>query len=151
MMKTNNMQAFLLIMLIGLVGGIAVGVQAPLSSLISQKLGMLESVFIVHLGGALFALIPLLIYGGGRLSEWRSVPWYVLCAGGFGLIVISAMSYMIPRVGVATALMFLLAGQLLIATVLDYFGWLGAAQRSLDFTRILGLAVVMLGAWLSVK
>lgn len=145
------MQSFILIILIGILGGMAVGVQAPLSSMISQRLGVLESIFIVHLGGAVVVLIPLLIYGGGKLSQWRGVPWYALLAGAFGLVVIFSMSYMIPRVGVATALIILLAGQLLIGTVLDYFGWLGAAQKSLDITRVLGLAVVLLGAWLSVK
>ncbi len=151
MMKASNMSPFILILLIGVLGGVAVGIQSPLSSMISQRLGVLESIFIIHIGGAIFALIPLLIYGGGKLSEWRSVPWYALVAGGFGLVVIFAMTYMIPRVGVATALIILLAGQLLIGTVLDYFGWLGAAQKSLDFTRLLGLAAVLLGAWLSVK
>jgi transporter family-2 protein len=58
---------------------------------------------------------------------------------------------MIPRVGVATALIILLSGQLLIGTVMDQFGLLGAVQRPVDFMRILGLAVVLLGAWLSVK
>jgi transporter family-2 protein len=151
MMKTYNMQTFLFIMLIGLIGGMAVGVQAPLSSILTQKLGTLESVFIVHLGGAAAALIPLLIYSGGKLSEWRGVPWYALCAGALGLVVISAMTYMIPRVGIATALIFLLAGQLLIGTVLDTFGWLGVAPKPFDLTRIFGLAVVLFGAWLSVK
>ena len=151
MMKVSSVQTFLFILLIGVIGGVAVGIQSPLSSMINQKLGVLESVFIIHLGGAVFSLIPLLIYGGGKLSEWRSVPWYALIAGALGLVVISAMTYMIPRVGVATSLIILLAGQLLIGTVLDYFGWLGAAQKSLDGTRVLGLAVVLLGAWLSVK
>jgi transporter family-2 protein len=152
MMKAGNMQPLIFIALIGLIGGVAVGIQSPLSSMISQRLGVLESIFIVHLGGALVSLIPLLLlYGGGKLSEWRSLPWYVLCAGAFGLVVIFSMSYMIPRVGVATALIFLLAGQLLIGSVLDYFGWLGTAQKSLDLTRALGLAVVLFGAWLSVK
>ena len=150
-MKANNMQPFIVIVLIGVLGGMAVGIQSPLSSMINQKLGVLESIFIVHLGGAIFSLIPLIIYSGGKLSEWRSVPWYALCAGAFGLVVIFSMTYMIPRVGVATSLIILLAGQLLIGTVLDTFGWLGAAQKSLDGTRILGLAVVLLGAWLSVK
>jgi len=39
----------------------------------------------------------------------------------------------------------------LIGTVLDHFGLLGAIQRPVDFTRVLGLAVVLLGVWLSVK
>jgi transporter family-2 protein len=58
---------------------------------------------------------------------------------------------MIPRVGIATSLIILLSGQLLIGTVLDHFGLLGAAQRPIDLMRVVGLAVVFLGVWLSVK
>jgi transporter family-2 protein len=145
------MQSIIFIILIGMMGGIAVGIQAPLSSTISQRLGVMESIFIVHLGGAVAALIPLLIYGGGKLGHWREVPWYTLGAGVLGLVVIFSMSYMIPRIGVATSLIILLSGQLLIGTVLDHFGLLGAAIRPLDITRILGLAVVMGGVWLCVK
>ncbi len=67
------MQSLIVIILIGLAGGIAVGLQSPLSSMISQRLGVMESVFIIHLGGALAALIPLLIYGGGKLGgqTWK--------------------------------------------------------------------------------
>src|ERR1043165_2282872 len=145
------MESILLIILIGMLGGIAVGLQSPMASMITQRLGMFESVFIVHVGGALIALIPILIYGGGKLSQWRSVPWYVLGAGIFGLIVIGAVSYMIPRVGVAAAITTIVAGQLFVGTVLDHFGWLGAAERSLDAPRILGLIVVLVGVWLTVK
>jgi bacterial/archaeal transporter family-2 protein len=144
-------QSIVVIILIGLAGGIAVGVQAPLSSIINQRLGPLESIFIVHLGGALVSLIPLLIYGGGKLSNWRAVPWYALGAGALGLVVIFSMTYMIPRVGVAPALIILLSGQLLIGSVMDHFGLLGAVQRPLELTRVIGLAVVFFGVWLSVK
>jgi len=145
------MQSIIVIILIGLAGGIAVGIQAPLSSMISQRLGILESIFIVHLGGALVVLIPLLIYGGGKLGNWRSLPWYALGAGALGLVVIFSMSYMIPRIGVAPALIILLSGQLLIGSIMDHFGLLGAVQRPIDLMRVLGLAVVFLGVWLSVK
>ncbi len=144
------MQPIVLIILIGLAGGMAVGVQSPMASMISQRLGMLESVFIIHVGGALAALIPLIIFGS-RLREWRSVPWYTLGAGAFGLIVISSMSYMIPRIGIAGALITLLAGQLLVGSLLDHFGWLGVTQRVMDLPRVIGLAVVMVGVWLTVK
>ena len=145
------MQTILVIILIGLAGGVAVGLQSPLASMISQRLGILESVFIVHLGGALVALIPLLFYSGGKLAQWRSVPWYALAAGVFGLVVIGAISYMIPRVGVAASITAIVAGQLLVGTILDHFGLLGAAERSLDPTRLLGLAVVLAGVWLTMK
>jgi len=58
---------------------------------------------------------------------------------------------MIPRVGVATALIILLAGQLFIGTILDHFGLLGAIQRPLELSRIMGLAIVLAGVWLTVK
>jgi len=145
------MESILLIILIGLAGGVAVGIQSPLASMISQRLGLFESVFIVHLGGALVALIPLLIYSGGKLGQWRSLPWYALGAGIFGLIVIGAISYMIPRVGVAAAITTIVAGQLMVGTILDHFGLLGAAEKSPDVTRVIGLAVVLVGVWLTVK
>src|SRR5437016_3121746 len=140
----THMDALLLIILIGLAGGIAVGLQSPMASMITQRLGIFESVFIVHIGGALIALIPLLIYGS-KFAQWRSVPWYALGAGIFGLIVIASISYMIPRVGVAASITTVVAGQLLVGTILDQYGWLGAAVKPLDATRILGLGVVMVG------
>ena len=145
------MEPIILIILIGLAGGAAVGLQSPMASMISQRLGIFESVFIVHLGGAIIALLPLLFYGGGRLSQWRSMPWYTLAAGIFGLIVIGAISYMIPRVGIAASITTIVAGQLLVGVLLDHFGLLGAAVRPLDLTRVGGLAVVLAGVWLTVK
>jgi transporter family-2 protein len=144
------MESILLVILIGLAGGLAVGLQGPLASMLTQKLGILESVFIVHLGGALIALIPMFVLGS-RLGEWRSVPWYAFGTGIFGLVVIGAISYTLPRVGAAAAIMTIVAGQLLISVALDHFGLLGAAQRSLDATRVLGLGVVMVGVWLTVR
>jgi uncharacterized membrane protein YdcZ (DUF606 family) len=38
-----------------------------------------------------------------------------------------------------------------MGAVLDHFGWLGVAQRPFDLSRLAGLAVVMLGVWLTVK
>ena len=145
------MESILLILLIGLAGGIAVGLPSPMARILTQRLGMFESVFIVHVGGALAALIPLLFYGGGKLSQWRSAPSYALFAGVFGLVVISAISYMIPRIGVAGSILTIVSGQLLVGALLDHFGWLGADPRPLDATRIVGLVIVLFGVWLTVK
>jgi len=144
------MDTIILIILIGLAGGVAVGLQSPMSSMITQRLGIFESVFIVHIGGAIIALLPLVIYGS-KLAHWRSVPWYTLGAGFFGLIVIAAVSYIIPRVGVAASITTVVAGQLLVGTILDHYGWLGAAARPLDMTRLIGLGIVLVGVWLTVK
>lgn len=145
------MQTLFPIILIGLVSGVAVGLQSPLASMITQRLGMLESIFIIHIGGAILIGIPLLFLGGGRLGDWRSLPWYALLGGSMGLIVVGGVSFMIPRVGVATSITLIIAGQLVISSILDHFGLLGVNVRSMDWQRIVGLVIVFVGAWLTVR
>jgi transporter family-2 protein len=145
------MNSILLVILIALAGGVAVALQSPLASMLSQRLGILESIFIIHIGGAVFSLVPLLLLGGGRLGQWRGAPWYALCAGIFGLVVIAAVSYTIPRIGVAASVITIVAGQLAVSTFLDQYGLLGTQIRPLDTTRLVGLLVVMLGVWLTVR
>jgi transporter family-2 protein len=145
------MQALIPIVLIGLISGVAVGLQSPLASMITQRLGMLESIFIIHIGGAILIAIPLIFIGGGSLGEWRSLPWYALAAGSMGLIVVAGVSFMIPRVGVATAITLIIAGQLVISSILDHYGLLGVEVRHINLQRIFGLIVVFAGAWLTVR
>ncbi len=145
------MQTILFVVLVGLAGGVAVGFQGPLTSLMSQRIGTVESVFIVHLGGTIFALLPLLLTGGGNLAGWRSVPWYALGAGVLGLPILGAISYTIPRLGVSVTIILIVAGQLLIGATLDHFGLLGATVRPLDIGRVVGIVVVFAGVWLMVR
>ncbi len=146
------MQTILFVILVGLAGGVAIGFQGPLTSLMSQRIGTIESVFIVHVGGAIAAMLPLLLFtGGGNLGSWRSVPWYALLAGVLGLPILSAISYTIPRLGVATTIILIVAGQLVIGAVLDNFGLLGATVRPIAFTRVIGMVVVFAGVWLMVR
>ncbi len=145
------MENLLLVMAVGLAGGVAVGLQGPLTSLMSQRLGTVESVFIVHLGGTILAALPLVLLGGGNLGAWRTVPWYALAAGSLGLVILSAVSYTIPRAGVATTVTLIVAAQLITAGLLDHFGLLGAAVRTLDLGRAVGMVVLFIGTWLIVR
>ena len=58
---------------------------------------------------------------------------------------------MIPRIGIAAAITTIVAGQLLVGTILDRYGLLGSSGRSMDLTRAFGLAVVLAGVWLTAK
>ena len=145
------MQILIPVILVGLLSGIAVGVQSPLASMITQRLGMFESIFIIHLGGTLVAVIPLVILRGGNLGNWRSLPWYALVAGALGLIVVGGVSFMIPRIGVAASITLIIAGQLAISSVLDHYGLLGVHIHQMNWQRILGLIIVFVGALLTVR
>lgn len=145
------MQSVFLLIFVGLVAGVAVGIQGPMSSVIAQRLGTLESVFIVHLGGVVVALGPLLLRGGGNLKQFRTVPWYILMAGGFGMVLIAAVGFLVPRVGISTMMVLLIAGQLIIGAILDHYGLLVDEVRPVSLTRVAGLMVVFIGVWLSIR
>lgn len=141
-----------ILFVIGIVSGAAIGLQGPMASVITQKLGVFESVFIVHIGGAIAALIPLVFFlRGGNLSRWRELPWYVFLAGLFGLVVLSAISYLIPRIGVSPAIMLIIVGQIVIGAVLDHFGLLGTIQRTFSLKQLAGIGVMLAGVWMTVR
>ncbi len=145
------MHPLVLVLIVGLIGGIAVGLQSPLANMMSEKIGLMESIFIVHIGGAIFAGIPLLLNHGGNLKAWNSVPWYALMAGFFGLVVVSAISYTIPRYGLTTTIVLIVTGQLMIGLLIDQFGWLGSDVHPIALSRIAGLGLLFLGTWLVVR
>ncbi|MFK8047979.1 MAG: DMT family transporter [Halioglobus sp.] len=145
------MTAIIPIIFIGLCGGIAIGLQGPFSSLIGQRLGIWEAVFIIHLGGAISALVPLVFMGGGKLAQWHSLPWYILCGGLLGLVVVGAISYLIPIIGAAQAMVLVVAGQLFTGAVLDHLGAFGLTTKPIELSRVLGLSLVFVGVWVTVK
>ncbi len=145
------MPTIALVILLGLLGGMAVALQGPLVSMMTVRLGLLESMFIIQFGGTVAVAIPLLLRGGGALGNYRSVPWYALISGVSGLVILSAISYTIPRVGTVATVTLVVAGQLFLSVMLDHFGVFGLAERHLDLQRLIGLAVLFVGVWLTVR
>lgn len=146
------MQTVIFIMVIGVVSGAAIGMQGPMSTIIAQRMGLLESVLIVHLGGVVVALVPLLLFRqGGKLGEWRNLPWYVYLAGALGLVVFAAVTYLIPQIGTTTTMMLIIVGQFIIGAVMDHFGWFEMAVRPFSLTKLLGLIVMLIGAWIVIR
>jgi transporter family-2 protein len=74
-----------------------------------------------------------------------------LSAGVLGLVIVAAIGYTVPRLGLSKAFTLILASQFLTAALLDHFGLLGAVMRPLDLSRLLGFAVLILGVWLIMK
>lgn len=145
------MAQLVLTIVVGLLAGVAIGFQNPLTSLMAKRIGALEGAFVVHLGGTVIALVPLLALRGGGLGAWRSVPWYALGAGALGLVFLSSISYTIPRVGVAATVALIVAAQLGVSVALDHFGVLETIARPLDVQRAVGITMLVVGAWLVLR
>jgi len=136
------------IVLIGLIGGAAVGLQSPLAGAISQRLGGTAGSFFVHLSGTIFSAALLLLRGGENLRDWRTLPWYLFTVGLFGLVLYQTIAITLPRLGSLTMITLIIIGQLLVGMLIDHFGWLGVAVHPISLNRVLGVLVLMLGGYL---
>ena len=144
------MQSLGAVVLICLLGGVAVAVQASFAGKLSDTVGVVGNGLIVFAGGFLFALLIWLIFQGGQISKLRSVPWYVYLAGPLGIVIISSIGYAIPRIGVASTLTLIVATQLIVGVILDHFGWL-TIPRPVDLQRIIGIGILFLGTWIVLR
>ena len=145
------MTTFLALVLVAIVGGVAVVLQAQFMGVMDQQIGTLESVFITYGSGGLLVGLTMLVLRGGNLAAWRGVPPYVLITGMLGLIIVGSIGYVTPRLGLVTAFTILIATQFLLGGIIDHFGWFGAEVRPLDLTKLFGVGVLMMGVWLIIR
>ena len=65
--------------------------------------------------------------------------------GGVAGILVTSF-FLVPRLGSAAALCFVIAGQILAALLIEQFGLFGLALRDISWGRALGATLVVLGA-----
>lgn len=140
-----------LVIAIGILGGIAVGLQSPLAGAISERVGGTASSLIIHVSGAFLSGVLLVLRGGEQIGNWRSLTWYMWIAGMFGVVLYLTLSVTFPRLGATSALVLIIVGQLFTGMVLDTFGWLGVPARPLDPMRAAGALIVIGGAYLILR
>ena len=130
---------------------VAVALQGQFMGLLDRGFGTRESIFVTYAGGGLIIALLMLAFRGGNFKNWQAVPWYAFGSGILGLIIVGAIGYVVPRLGVAKGFTLIVASQFVIAALIDHFGFFGAGIRPLDVTRLLGLGLILLGVWIVVR
>jgi len=135
-----------------IIAGLAMTVQGQFMGIMDTRMGSREGIFITYAGGGILAALIVFFTGSGQLRAWSTVPWHVLStAGALGLLVVGSIGYTAPRLGLAKSLTIMVAAQLLAALLFDHFGLFGASVRSLNVSRLGGLALMIVGVWLVLK
>ncbi|MDP4023457.1 DMT family transporter [Methylobacterium sp. NEAU 140] len=73
------------------------------------------------------------------------VPWWAWSGGLFGALYIGLAIVLVPKLGAATFVGLLIAGQMIASVTADHFGLLGLAQRAVDLPRLAGVALLIAG------
>jgi transporter family-2 protein len=142
------MNGGLLALVLAVIGGVLLAVQAPTNALLGKASGSpIVAAFISFLIGTI-ALGAAVLGTSGRPFDpsLRQVPWYAWLGGFYGAFFVAVAAFGAPRVGVGVLLTAAIAGQLAAALVLDHFGLFGLARHPVTLTRAAGLVLVLVGA-----
>jgi len=138
---------------IALVAGMAAAVQVSVNGALGRRIGVLEATGLSVLLTTLIVLAVVTIAGrgpGGVAEGFRHPPWLWL-GGLMGAIIVSSITFAGPRIGTFATVALLIAGQLVVALLIDSFGLLGADRIPATATRLAGLALLIAGALLVLR
>jgi len=144
------METFLLVLL-GLLAGSGIPVQASVNSALRQHLGRPEWATLVNFGAGFLAMAAVLVVQRAPLptaAQVSQAPWWNWTGGALGAFFVFATVVLTPKLGVATSLAVILAGQLLSALLLDHAGLLGLATREITPARLTGVVLLAAGVYL---
>ncbi|MES2835721.1 MAG: DMT family transporter [Pseudomonadota bacterium] len=144
------MNPTILVMLTVALAGAATALQAPINARMMTAVGSpVNAAFMSFLVGTVaLGLLALSLQARPDMAAARGLPPWAWLGGLCGAVFVVAATWGVPRLGVATTITLMVAGQLVLSLALDHFGAFGVPQQPLNLTRIAGVALVVGGVLL---
>lgn len=136
---------------LAVLAGLAGSVQVAVMGRFGDRIGVVEALaFATGVQLVLsFAILLAARLGTGDLAgAFRAPPWMWL-GGVMGLTVVFTITFAQPRIGATATIGILIAGQLVMGAIIDRFGLFGVDQIAISWPRALGIALLGVGAALS--
>ncbi|PWD99372.1 DMT family transporter [Marinilabilia rubra] len=141
------MTKYILIFAALIIGGflsIQGSINAQLSSFLKHPLQASLTNFLV--GTVILILLNVILKTSmPSFAEMKAVPWYLFLGGAIGAMFVTSVVLLIPRIGVTTMLAASIAGQLIVAAVIDHFGFFSVAVHPVSLSRVAGIVMLILG------
>ncbi len=138
----------ILFLLLALAAGVLLPVQAGLNAQLRSALGSPIAAALVSflVGTAGLATIALLLRTPLPLGRaWAATSPWQWSGGLIGAVYVLAAIVLAPRLGAATLIAAVVAGQMITSLVLDQYGLVGFPVHSMTLVRLLGAALVIAG------
>ena len=141
------MRSYLIFAAWSLMAGAGIPLIGVLNSGVARSVGNpFAATTVMFVIAAIFALgFTLSLYGYPTVAQLGSAPPISYGAGLLiGFYGLSA-TIIIPRLGAASFIAFILIAQLLTSAIVDQYGLFGMARRPTDVIKLVGLAVIVAG------
>ena len=139
------MSSIYLYLLLALIAGAMMPTQAATNNKMAAFVdGPILAAFISFFVGTVALFVYVLASGTplGNLASAKNAPPIAWVGGFMGAFFVTATVTLVPRLGVAMTFSLIIAGQMLIAVVLDHFGFLGLEQTPVSIPRVLGILLI---------
>jgi transporter family-2 protein len=137
--------------LLAVIGGMTIAVQGQINGGLGKKVGVIEGAFISFAVGTLALLFILLFFGKGNISLIGTVPKWQLLGGLLGAFFVVVQVLVVPKIGVTTTLIAVVAGQILLGAVIDHFGLFGGNRIPVDKQKIVAIMLLLFSLFLYIK
>ena len=139
--------AMLLPMLLVLAAGAMISLQAPTNAILARVGGSPVLAALISFAVGTAALFAVWLASGQRTAAgaFRTLPYYAWFGGLYGALFVAVAAYAAPRIGLASLITIGIAGQILMAVLLDHFGVLGLPRDPATLTKVLGAVLVIAG------
>ncbi len=129
--------------------GACLSLQPPINAVMARSLG--SPTLAASISIAISLVLAVLVWsiwskGAGDLTQLRALPWWVVLGGAVGVVFVAGGVIVAPVLGIALFFVCVVAGQLLAATLADHFGAFGMDVKPVNPMKLLGLALVLVGA-----
>ena len=150
--RDNMQKSILTALIVAIISGLAIGTQSSLNSAAGKITGAaLTGLLVNFVGGVASGLVLAVIYArqGNVLSTSIQTPTIgiIIASGLLGIGIITGVAYALPKIGIAAGLSAIIAGQMIVAVIVDTFGIAGGEPIPLDWYRIVGIVLLALGTW----
>jgi transporter family-2 protein len=138
--------ATLLPILLVLFAGGMIALQAPTNAILARAGGSpVLAALISFAVGTLTLLVVWLASGRPRPASFAGLPWYAWVGGVYGAMYVAVAAYAAPRIGLASLITIGIAGQIVMALVLDHVGALGLPRDPVNLVKVGGALLVVAG------
>lgn len=135
------------------VAGLSGAVQVAVMGELGERIGVVPALAFAAAVTALGAFVVLAVAERG-LSGVRAAldqPAWLWLGGLMGLLIVFSITLAAPRIGTAATVGLVIAGNLVMAAAIDRFGLFGQDEIPLSWPRLLGIALLAVGAGLSLS
>ncbi|CAM1343426.1 DMT family transporter [Tenacibaculum amylolyticum] len=78
----------------------------------------------------------------------QNVPWWSWISGAIAVVYVVFTMLMAPKLGAGTFMASVIAGQMICSILLDNYGLVGFKQHPINWTKLIGVLLVIVGAFI---